>query len=93
MSGWKASNLVSQKPIPLGTPTQIELRPGVKVQVTLFDANHCAGAVMFRQSDGLAQRPISDHVQCSRWEVGLFSTREISDQNPGTSPPWLGIHS
>lgn len=35
------------KPIPLETPTTIELSPGNEIQVTLFDANHCAGAVMF----------------------------------------------
>ncbi|KAG4429322.1 hypothetical protein IFR05_015195 [Cadophora sp. M221] len=35
------------KPIPLETPTEIELKLGVKLQVTLFDANHCIGAVMF----------------------------------------------
>ncbi|KAI1410417.1 Metallo-hydrolase/oxidoreductase [Hypoxylon sp. FL1857] len=35
------------KPIPLDTPTEIELEPGRNIQVTLLDANHCAGAVMF----------------------------------------------
>ncbi|KJZ76945.1 hypothetical protein HIM_03822 [Hirsutella minnesotensis 3608] len=35
------------KPLPLETPTTIELRPGLHIQATLFDANHCPGAVMF----------------------------------------------
>ncbi|KAH8813293.1 beta-lactamase-like protein [Xylogone sp. PMI_703] len=35
------------KPIPLQTPTNIELGPGNEIRVTLFDANHCTGAVMF----------------------------------------------
>ncbi|KAI1208228.1 Metallo-hydrolase/oxidoreductase [Annulohypoxylon truncatum] len=35
------------KPIPLDTPTEVELEAGKSIQVTLLDANHCAGAVMF----------------------------------------------
>ncbi|CAD0101067.1 unnamed protein product, partial [Aureobasidium mustum] len=35
------------KPIPLQTPTEIELAPGQSIRVTLFDANHCLGSCMF----------------------------------------------
>lgn len=35
------------KTIPLETPTVIEIRPGYEIRVSLFDANHCVGAVMF----------------------------------------------
>ena len=41
------SLIVQQKAIPPETPTVIELEPQNKIQVTLFDANHCTGAVMF----------------------------------------------
>lgn len=35
------------KPIPLQTPTVIELSPGEEICVTLFDANHMPGAASF----------------------------------------------
>ncbi|EON68980.1 hypothetical protein W97_08238 [Coniosporium apollinis CBS 100218] len=39
------------KTIPLETPTRIELSPGNEIKVTLLNANHCAGAVMFLIQD------------------------------------------
>ncbi|KAL4989522.1 hypothetical protein BDW68DRAFT_186362 [Aspergillus falconensis] len=35
------------RPIPLNTPTEIDLTPRLSIRVTLLDANHCIGAVMF----------------------------------------------
>jgi hypothetical protein len=35
------------KPLALETPTVIELTSGNEIRVTLFDANHCIGSVMF----------------------------------------------
>ena len=46
----------SQKPLPLDTPVVLALTPDKHIQVTLFDANHCPGSVMFCEYH---QRPIS----------------------------------
>lgn len=44
-----------KRPIPLNTPTEIELTPRLRIRVTLLDANHCLGAVMFLiEGDGKA---------------------------------------
>jgi DNA cross-link repair 1C protein len=57
------------KPIPLETPTQIELEPGNILQVTLFDANHCTGAVMFLfERDGNAVLYTGD-IRSEPWFV------------------------
>lgn len=36
-----------QRPLPLNTPTQFELDANESVTITLLDANHCPGAVMY----------------------------------------------
>lgn len=58
------------KPIPLDTPTTIELSPGNELRVTLFDANHCIGAVMFlvQGRDGSAILYTGD-IRAETWWV------------------------
>ncbi|KAI9047484.1 hypothetical protein LZ554_008203 [Drepanopeziza brunnea f. sp. 'monogermtubi'] len=65
------------KPIPLGAPTQIELKPGVTLQVTLFDANHCAGAVMFLfEMDNLAVLYTGD-IRSEPWHVSSLARNPL----------------
>ncbi|KAF2091234.1 hypothetical protein K490DRAFT_33361 [Saccharata proteae CBS 121410] len=61
------------KTIPLETPTRIELAPGNEIQVTLFDANHCVGAVMFlfQNRDGKAALYTGDIRAETWWVDGL----------------------
>ncbi|CAG7564180.1 unnamed protein product [Fusarium equiseti] len=61
------------KPLPLEAPTFIELRPGQQIQVTLFDANHCPGAVMFLvEGDGKAILYTGD-IRSEPWFVNAIS--------------------
>ncbi|PNS21578.1 Protein artemis [Sphaceloma murrayae] len=57
------------RPIPLSTPTEIELRPGDTVRVTAVDANHCLGACMFLiEGRGRAVLYTGD-LRCEKWWV------------------------
>lgn len=57
------------KPIPLETPTEIELSPVISIRVTLFDANHCLGSCMFLvEGNGRAILYTGD-VRCEQWWV------------------------
>ncbi|KAI7768122.1 hypothetical protein LZL87_011098 [Fusarium oxysporum] len=61
------------KPLPLETPTSIELCPGREIQVTLFDANHCPGAVMFLvEGDNKAILYTGD-IRSEPWFVNAIS--------------------
>ncbi|RHZ64886.1 hypothetical protein CDV55_106696 [Aspergillus turcosus] len=62
-------NSRAQRPIPLDTPTEIELTPLLSIRVTLLDANHCAGAVMFLiEGDGKAVLYTGD-IRAESWWV------------------------
>jgi hypothetical protein len=72
------------KPLPLDTPTTIELAPGNSIQVTLIDANHCVGAVMFLiEGDGKAVLYTGD-IRAETWWVNSLV------QNPLLIPYTLG---
>ncbi|KAK8246013.1 putative DNA repair protein [Phyllosticta capitalensis] len=72
------------KTIPLETPTVIELNPGNDIRVTLFDANHCVGAVMFLiQGQGKAILCTGD-VRAESWWVNSIV------RNPSLIPYTLG---
>lgn len=57
------------KAIPLETPTVIELSPGNEVRVTLFDANHCVGAVMFLIEGGGKAILYTGDIRSERWWI------------------------
>jgi hypothetical protein len=72
------------KPIPLDTPTTIELAPGNSIRVTLIDSNHCCGAVMFLfEGDGKAVLYTGD-IRAEMWWINSIV------QNPVILPYTLG---
>lgn len=72
------------KPLPLDTPTIIELAPHNSIRVTLVDANHCIGAVMFLiEGDGKAVLYTGD-MRAETWWVNSLV------QNPILLPYTLG---
>ncbi|KAL2841396.1 beta-lactamase-like protein [Aspergillus pseudoustus] len=61
------------RPIPLNTPTEIDLTPRLSIRVTLLDANHCTGAVMFLiEGDGKAILYTGDIRSESWWIDSLI---------------------
>ncbi|QSS56943.1 DNA repair protein [Histoplasma capsulatum var. duboisii H88] len=72
------------RPIPLQVPTEIELSPRNNIRVTLFDANHCPGAVMFLiEGNGKAILYTGDIRAESWWVDNLI-------RNPVLIPYTLG---
>ncbi|KAL3496628.1 hypothetical protein BJX62DRAFT_193658 [Aspergillus germanicus] len=65
------------RPIPLNTPTEIDLTPRLSIRVTLLDANHCTGAVMFFiEGDGKAILYTGD-IRAEPWWVGSLIRHPI----------------
>ncbi|KAF5541279.1 hypothetical protein FNAPI_10279 [Fusarium napiforme] len=63
------------KPLPLETPTLIELCPGREIQVTLFDANHCPGAVMFLVEGDNKSVLYTGDIRSEPWFVNSISRK------------------
>ncbi|KAK1633236.1 beta-lactamase-like protein [Colletotrichum phormii] len=61
------------KPLPLETPTTLELAPGSHIQVTLFDANHCPGAVMFLIEDSYHAILYTGDIRSEPWFVNTIA--------------------
>ncbi|MCJ1224919.1 hypothetical protein MMC12_001566 [Toensbergia leucococca] len=60
------------KTIPLSTPTEIELWPKKSIRVTLLDANHCAGAVMFLIEDETKAVLYTGDIRSEPWWVNAL---------------------
>ena len=65
------------KAIPLETPTAIELAPGKEIRVTLFDANHCVGAVMFLIEGGGKAVLYTGDIRSELWWVSSLTRHPI----------------
>ncbi|RMD40128.1 hypothetical protein DV735_g5001, partial [Chaetothyriales sp. CBS 134920] len=71
--------------LPLHTCTEIELNPLQKIQVVLFDANHCPGAVSFLIQDQASAIFYTGDIRAEPWWVNSLV------QNPYIMPYTCGI--
>ncbi|OKP12533.1 5' exonuclease Apollo [Penicillium subrubescens] len=72
------------RPIPLNTPTEIELTPIKKIRVTLIDANHCPGSVMFLIEGDNKTILYTGDIRAEKWWVDSLI------RNPFLIPYTLG---
>lgn len=57
------------RPLPLNVPNEIQLSPVIRLCVTLLDANHCAGAVMFLIQDESKAILYTGDIRAEPWWV------------------------
>ncbi|MCJ1378843.1 hypothetical protein MMC17_001942 [Xylographa soralifera] len=65
------------KTIPLSVPTDIELAPGRTIRVTLLDANHCAGAVMFLIDNATNAILYTGDIRAEPWWVNTIAREPV----------------
>ncbi|KAL4785350.1 hypothetical protein BJX76DRAFT_184488 [Aspergillus varians] len=65
------------RPIPLNTPTEIDLTPRLSIRVTLLDANHCTGAVMFLIEGGGKAILYTGDIRAESWWVNGLTRNPI----------------
>lgn len=63
--------------LPLQTPIELELTPKVHIKVTLFDANHCPGAVMFLIEDTSHAILYTGDIRAESWWVNSIVRNPI----------------
>ncbi|KEF62241.1 uncharacterized protein A1O9_00213 [Exophiala aquamarina CBS 119918] len=73
------------RPLPLQAPIDIELGPKSRMRVTLFDANHCPGAVMFLLEADHKAVVYTGDIRAEPWWVNSIV------QNPVLLPYTCGI--
>ena len=61
------------KPIPLNTPTDVEIGLEQVIRVTLLDANHCAGAVMFLVEDRQKAILYTGDIRSETWWINSLA--------------------
>jgi DNA cross-link repair 1C protein len=61
------------KPVPLDTPTRLELEHQRYIQFTLLDANHCPGSVMFLFEDGANAVLYTGDTRSEPWFVNALA--------------------
>ncbi|KAG8533820.1 uncharacterized protein KY384_001561 [Bacidia gigantensis] len=65
------------KTIPVDIPTTIELRHGYSIRVTLLDANHCVGAVMFLIQDVSKTVLYTGDIRSEPWWVETLTRHPV----------------
>ena len=65
------------KPIPLNSPTDVEVGLGRFIKVTLLDANHCIGAVMFLIEDEQKAILYTGDIRSETWWVNSLARNPI----------------
>ncbi|EKM52053.1 uncharacterized protein PHACADRAFT_54509, partial [Phanerochaete carnosa HHB-10118-sp] len=77
------------KPLPLNTPTRCELSNGNHVTITLIDANHCPGAVMFLIQGSLGSILYTGDFRAEPWYLDSLKKNPFLEKYIATWDPHI----